>query len=182
MSAFQRPRHNYIATVDPTASDDTSECYDLNSMWINTVTQAVFLCIDATQGAAVWKRVDSTVERHIEFGSDSDPYSGTKSQTFDALRSFIFEGTNHVGTPTHFKILVNHDSDTIVSQVRLYDATNGNVIATVAGLTGTEYSIVLETELDNLPEEEAVLEIQLRLSTKQANNYVHIFQFVLYWS
>ena len=44
------PRHE--ATVDPTASDDS---YQTGAIWVNTASDEVFVCVDATASAAVWK-------------------------------------------------------------------------------------------------------------------------------
>lgn len=42
---------------DPTVNDDNTQGYSVNSIWTNTTTDAVFICTDASTGAAVWKEV-----------------------------------------------------------------------------------------------------------------------------
>lgn len=42
---------------DPGVNDDNSELFDLGSLWINTTTDTGFLCVDNTNGAAVWVQV-----------------------------------------------------------------------------------------------------------------------------
>jgi len=45
---------NFTATVDPTASDDSSEGYEVGSMWVNTSTNDWFVCTNNSSGNAVW--------------------------------------------------------------------------------------------------------------------------------
>jgi len=47
-------KNNYTATTDPTVNDDVDEGYDVGSTWINNTSGAIFVCIDNTDGAAVW--------------------------------------------------------------------------------------------------------------------------------
>jgi len=46
--------HNLTAATDPGVSDDGIAGYSVGSHWINTATGSVFICTDATNGAAVW--------------------------------------------------------------------------------------------------------------------------------
>lgn len=46
---------NLIAVVDPTVADDNTLGYAVGSLFINTVTGATFVCVDASTGAAVWR-------------------------------------------------------------------------------------------------------------------------------
>lgn len=46
--------NNLEATVDPTANDDSSEGYSVGSQWVNGTGGRAFVCVDATEGAAVW--------------------------------------------------------------------------------------------------------------------------------
>lgn len=41
-------------TVDPTVDNDTDEGYSVGSRWWNTTTDKEFVCLDITDGAAVW--------------------------------------------------------------------------------------------------------------------------------
>lgn len=56
------PRCNWSATADPTKDDDDRESspennYQVGSLWFNEDTGALFLCVDATEGAAVWRGI-----------------------------------------------------------------------------------------------------------------------------
>lgn len=45
---------NLSAVADPGTGDDSSGGYSVGSLWVNTTAKTVFLCADATVGAAVW--------------------------------------------------------------------------------------------------------------------------------
>jgi len=48
-------KHNFEAVVDPVAGDDSADGYAVGSKWINVAEGRVYICVDATEGAAVWK-------------------------------------------------------------------------------------------------------------------------------
>lgn len=50
-------RHNLTAAVPPVVTDDETDFYSPGSVWINTATNAVYICADATTGAAVWTSI-----------------------------------------------------------------------------------------------------------------------------
>jgi hypothetical protein len=54
------PLSNYTATVDPTVNDDESLGYVLGSKWYNTVSGEAYLCVDPSDGAAVWILISLT--------------------------------------------------------------------------------------------------------------------------
>ena len=47
-------KNNYYATTNPAATDDISDMYTRGSIWVNTVTSKVYMCINSSAGAAVW--------------------------------------------------------------------------------------------------------------------------------
>jgi hypothetical protein len=47
-------KQNFSATTDPTSSDDS---YDISSIWVNTSTNNIFVCVKNTTGNAVWKQM-----------------------------------------------------------------------------------------------------------------------------
>lgn len=52
-------KNNYEAIVAPTVNDDEGEDYSIGSMWIDTATNNVYTCTDATETAAVWKKISN---------------------------------------------------------------------------------------------------------------------------
>ncbi len=44
-----------VMTVDPGPNDDLDHGNPVGNRWINTSTNDMFICVDATVGAAIWK-------------------------------------------------------------------------------------------------------------------------------
>ena len=53
------PLGNFIATTDPTVNDDDSAGYAIGSQWVNTSSGTIYLCVDATTGAAQWNSLST---------------------------------------------------------------------------------------------------------------------------
>lgn len=47
-------KNNFAATADPGTGDDSADGYEVGSTWVNITAGRPFVCIDATEGAAVW--------------------------------------------------------------------------------------------------------------------------------
>ena len=54
---FVQSARPHTASADPTASSDSAAGFDVGHAWVNTSTPAVFECVDASAGAAVWVQV-----------------------------------------------------------------------------------------------------------------------------
>lgn len=48
------PLNKFDATVAPTVNDDSGDGYAIGSLWIDTVANEAYRCVDATVGAAIW--------------------------------------------------------------------------------------------------------------------------------
>jgi len=55
------PKQNLAATISPSITDDINSSYGIGSIWIDTVTNKTYTCVDATAGAAVWVGNGATV-------------------------------------------------------------------------------------------------------------------------
>ncbi len=55
------PLGNDSAVIDPTVDDDIDLGYTVGSHWSNVVLNKTFVCIDNTDGAAIWNQVDAVV-------------------------------------------------------------------------------------------------------------------------
>ena len=80
---FHEPRNNYEGTTAPTVTDDESLGYGFASRWYDTVAQALYVCWDATTGAADWHLIggsgslsDATVSAIGALLLDESPLSG----------------------------------------------------------------------------------------------------------
>lgn len=52
--------NNLSASVSPTVNDDSGDGYQAGSRWVNTTLRHVWVCMDATLGAAVWHLTNPT--------------------------------------------------------------------------------------------------------------------------
>jgi hypothetical protein len=48
------------ATAAPAVTDDSGDGYGINSIWADVTNDKVYICVDATEGAAVWKDITSS--------------------------------------------------------------------------------------------------------------------------
>lgn len=53
------PKNNYAASAAPTVNDDSGDGYSQGSIWANG--NDVYICTDATAGAANWVKIGPTV-------------------------------------------------------------------------------------------------------------------------
>jgi len=56
------PHNNLIAVTAPGAGDDVDDGYDVGSVWIDTATNIIYQCVDATAAAAIWIRIAASIE------------------------------------------------------------------------------------------------------------------------
>jgi hypothetical protein len=59
-SSYRMCRQYLNATLAPTTSDDSADGYSVGSLWINTTTDNIYICVDSTVGAAIWKQINNT--------------------------------------------------------------------------------------------------------------------------
>ncbi len=96
-------KHNLSATTDPGVTDDSDSFYGVGSMWANLALDIVWVCIDATVGAAIWVRLNIAIQfKTVSFvfylenplGTDSFPMSYIpKASTLIAVRAVTDIGT-----------------------------------------------------------------------------------------
>lgn len=56
-------KSNLAAAVAPTVTDDSDSDYSVGSVWANTTADEVYVCIDASVGAAVWNVLVTAAEK-----------------------------------------------------------------------------------------------------------------------
>jgi hypothetical protein len=80
---------NYTAVVDPTINDDQTEGYAIGSQWINTASDTIFFCTDATTGNANWTSGGG-------MGSNGMTFAVTQNNSFAIGDVIRFNGTTYV--------------------------------------------------------------------------------------
>ncbi len=66
----------HAATADPTANDDIADGYGIGTLWINTSSGNVYICVNSAPGAAVWSVLTGGG------GHTQNTDTGTTSNTF----------------------------------------------------------------------------------------------------
>lgn len=94
---FGEPRaaDNYTATAAPTVNDDVSLGYAVGSVWVNITADVAYTCLDATDGAAVWRRSSGTSEDRIVIAISDETTAhttGTAKVTFRMPYAFVLTG------------------------------------------------------------------------------------------
>lgn len=59
-------RAPYELNRDPISTDDSSDGFALGDQWLNTVSQTMWVCTDATSGSAVWKSFFSRTSTQLQ--------------------------------------------------------------------------------------------------------------------
>jgi len=75
------------AAVDPSASDDAAAGYAVGSSWLNTSADRAFVCLDSSNGAAVWR---STTGGHLPLCVNAT----TSNTAYTVVSSFLFPGAS----------------------------------------------------------------------------------------
>jgi cytoskeletal protein CcmA (bactofilin family) len=74
------------ATTNPIVTNDNTQGYAPGSLWLNTSTGRVFLCVGNTTGAAVWREVAQITENNVFFPETNDSVDlGTTALRFRNL-------------------------------------------------------------------------------------------------
>ena len=57
LRTFNLPFHKLNASAAPAAGDDDADGYVPGSVWIDTVADTAYVCVDNATGAAVWQEI-----------------------------------------------------------------------------------------------------------------------------
>ena len=149
-----RVLNNLTATGDPTVNNDSSEGYSVLSKWLNNSSTEVWLCLDATVGAAVWEIKTLTTD---DLGSAALANVGA-GNGLDADLLDAQEGTYYLDFPNFTNLpdpILTLDGDVsgvatftdlgnVTLTVEVEDDSHSHTIANVDGLAA------LETKLNSI--------------------------------
>lgn len=125
---------------------------------------------DGSANVTILGGAQSVIDIPVRQGDS--PFFGSKSATYVVAEDFLFRGTSSMGTPTAIKVGARSDGGT--AYIRVYDATNANIICEATTTSPTQVILSLGT-LSSLPTGEAIWELQIRRDGGAANNvqYLH---------
>jgi len=102
----------YVESTAPTASDDVTQGYENGAIWIDDVTEIIYILVDNSTGAAVWSElakagVSADVGNDLTLGTDGLPFfqestsAQDMQQTYDAGNTIdgatiIYDGTDGI--------------------------------------------------------------------------------------
>lgn len=109
----------------------------------------------------------------ISCGSNTLSYCNTTSTSYTTIRRFNFRGTNNTGSPSSIRAVgyVNNASNN--AQIRIQDITNSKTICQSATFKNTTSAIIDLGAISNLPENEAIFDIQIKTSSSSYSTYLH---------
>jgi len=110
-----------LSTSDPADTNDSTEYYFEGSLWFNSDTQTLWICVDATAGSAVWKSVWQRKSDQLNLVSEGDG-----SVNIDSLQ---FDGNTISSTDTDGDILLTPDGSGSVG----IGASSPNYLLNVGG-------------------------------------------------
>ena len=102
--------------------------------------------------------------------NDGNPYSPIDyfAIGWETVLAFRFPGTDEI-TPEAFKAIIGRAGTTQACDVRLYDITNAQEVASI-NITASGVAIYADSSLANLPSSEAIFEVQSVKDSSQADD------------
>ena len=113
---------NLSATTAPTTTDDVSEGYRVGSLWIDINNDAVFTCVDNTEGAAVWSSGGGT-----EVDTDCSTYTTEGQMCWDSDDDALYVGNGTTVT------LISSGSGDMIKAV--YDTNDDGTVGSADSAT-----------------------------------------------
>lgn len=86
-------KSNLGASTAPTVTDDSDSLYKVGSTWIDNVTDSVYVCADATPGAAVWRNTSAGGGTVINNDANDRMVTALGTGQLQAEQNFTFDGT-----------------------------------------------------------------------------------------
>lgn len=103
-----------------------------------------------------------------------------KNTSYRKIGSFKYGGSSKIGTINYIDIIAYKEVKPSSYSLKVYDRTNSLTLAEKTGLTNTEEVIVDMGTINNIPENEAILEIQAK---KQDNaGEIVVEQIIIYYN
>lgn len=149
-------KNNYSATVAPTAVDDSSAGYSIGSVWVDTSSDTVYIAVDVSVGAAIWKDVFAMVS-HTHTASDITDFQTAVSGNAD-----VSANTNARHTHNNLSILDATTASYTIADKNKLDGIEVGATAdqlasevpfdnTYTGYVGTDVQAVIDEGVKHFP-------------------------------
>jgi len=108
-------------------------------------------------------------------GQPNAPYHVMpKSLTWTEGPNILWGGSNDVGQPASIRVMIKGGGSPVTFSVRIYDFTNGNIIAERNGMTNITKGVYDIGTISNISQTEAIWEIQT-LSDVNPKQEIHLY-------
>ncbi len=83
------PLSKYNATTAPTVNDDTGDGYGIGSAWVDITHDRVYICVDATLTAAIWKYIANDTINVKDLGAIGDGSTDDRTAFVNAFAAAV---------------------------------------------------------------------------------------------
>jgi len=142
-------------------SQDLQNAIDNNWLTIKDETGETISNVQEEAEGITQKELNKNKEIIISFFGGNNYYKATKNTSWKTVGQFIFRGTNIV-IPSKIKAIIWLQNSSVKGGIRIYDFTNGKEIAKKEDITNISPQIINLGDLQNLPTDESIIEIQIR--------------------
>lgn len=137
LSNVQNTKVKLDGTTAPITTDDTAAGYSVGSLWADVTNDNVYICIDSTTSAAVWRKVNNTGMYNtvwIDAGymvsrTTSGASPGTKEYVTNDIMSDYFDFDADTDEAVQFKMGMSDKWDRGTIKAKIY-WTNGTTAGT----------------------------------------------------
>jgi hypothetical protein len=91
--------NKYDATAAPAVADDSGDGYAVGSVWIDITGDKAYICVDATEGAAVWNPFEGAGETHRQAILASVPIAYYRLSDALGASTVVDEMNTYPGAP-----------------------------------------------------------------------------------
>ena len=137
LSEVDNLKVNLTAVVAPVSTDDSAAGYGVGSRWVDTVTDKIYVCVDATANTAIWSEITGLINVDIQEASSTDPAS-TTSPTYIDLPNASLTTSNTSSTTYNITFSADLELDTANESISIIINVDGADIST------TERSVDIE--------------------------------------
>ncbi len=134
--AHAKVKSNLAATAAPSTTDDSASGYAVGSIWVDVTNDSVYICVDSTATAAVWKTcsIDATVAKVNQTNDFTAQQRVTPAALTDAPSISWNLNTHQVATLTIGGVRIlsnptNMKSGSFYTIIVKQDSTGGRTLA-----------------------------------------------------
>jgi hypothetical protein len=135
-------KHNLVATAAPTVDNDTDENYSIGSLWVDVTADNVYMAVDVTDAAAVWRQLNLDIDSLASgtpVGTDTlafkdvDDSNTPKEATIATILALGGGGSTPRGHIIGLEVNVTGDEAITIAEGQALDDTHANLMVSANG-------------------------------------------------